>query len=197
MRALPVAPRNERTAVGDRLRAIRHTRQMTIDQLAQATGLSKGFISRVERDQTSPSVSTLVQLCDVLNVQVGDLFHEPESQFVAADLAPLINLGGNLTEEHLLTPRSENRVQVIRSSIRPGDRGNGGADLYTINTDIETLHVISGRIAFRLNHEVWEMDQGDTITFSGREPHNWEVLDVERGAELLWVLSPAPWSGSS
>jgi len=196
MRALPVAPRNERTAVGDRLRAIRRNRQMTIDQLAQATGLSKGFISRVERDQTSPSVSTLVQLCDVLNVQVGDLFHEPESQFVPADRAPVINLGGQGTEEHLLTPRAERRLQVIRSTIRPGDHGNGGAELYTINSEVETLHVISGRIAFRLNHELWEMAPGDSITFSGREPHNWEVLD-DQGAELLWVLTPAPWSGSS
>jgi transcriptional regulator with XRE-family HTH domain len=194
MRPLPVSPRSERVAIGSRFRAFREARQLTLDQLATASGLSKSFISRIERDQTSPSVATLLQLCDVLNVDVGDLFRAPESQFVPASKAPPINFGGIHVDEHLLTPRTERRLQAIRTVIHPGQHGSGGTELYTINAEVETLHVICGAIRFRLNHATWEMRQGDSITFSGREPHTWESLDPSLTTELLWVLVPAPWS---
>lgn len=194
MRPVPITPRGERTAIGGRLRALRQARRMTIEQLAETTGLSKGFISRVERDLTSPSVATLLQLCEVLNAEVGDLFREPDSQFVAAGKAAPINLGGTDVVERLLTPRSERRLQVIRSVVPAGAHGTGGQEPYTINTEVETLHVVEGVVAFRLNNGTWELREGDSITFSGREPHTWEVLDPGADTVLLWVLVPAPWS---
>ncbi|WP_369792948.1 helix-turn-helix domain-containing protein [Kocuria sp. ZOR0020] len=47
---------------------------MTVEQLAAAAELSKGFVSRVERDLTSPSVDALVRLCRALRVEVGEVF---------------------------------------------------------------------------------------------------------------------------
>lgn len=194
MRALPISPRNDRRAIGNRIRAARHASQMTIEQLSEATKLSKGFISRVERDQTSPSVSTLVQICEVLHIPVGDLFHEPDSYFVSAQEAPSINLGGEKVDERLLSPRSERRVQVISTVVNPGDNGSGGDALYTVNSELEVLHVLSGTIHFNLNGAMWELSAGDSLTFSGREPHTWKVLDTSAETRLMWVLSPAPWS---
>ena len=46
------------------------------------TGLTKGFLSRVERDMTSPSVASLITLCDVLSISVGSLFEAPDVQVV-------------------------------------------------------------------------------------------------------------------
>jgi transcriptional regulator with XRE-family HTH domain len=79
MKALPVEPSNVPVAIGSRIRAARQSQRLTIEQVADATGLTKGFLSRVERDLTSPSVASLVTLCQVLSISIGDLFAAPET----------------------------------------------------------------------------------------------------------------------
>ena len=63
-------------------------------------------------------------------------------------------------------------------------------------TGVEVLHVISGVVTVRFADRSVHLDAGDALTFPGREPHTWQV-DEEHGAEVCWVLSPAPWSGSA
>lgn len=191
MRHMPLDPKRNRAAIGPRLRAARQARQLTIDEVAQISGLTKGFLSRVERDMTSPSVATLVTLCDVLSISVGSLFEEPDVQFVAAGTGPRLNLGGIRTDERLVSPRSEARLQVIRSTIHQG--GSGGEQLYSLAAEVDVLHVLNGHVTVRFTGEEWELGPGDTVTFNGQEPHSWSVPDGE-GAEVIWVLSPALWS---
>lgn len=194
VRPLPVEPRQKLSAIGNRLRDARKNRQMTIAQLAETTNLSKGFLSRVERDQTSPSVATLVNICDVLSVDIGDLFRESEARLVTASQAPAINLGGTKVSEVLLTPRTETRLQVVRSTVLPGDHATGGAELYTLNADVEVLHILSGDVEVLFSDISYSLHTGDTITLNGRDPHSWRTL-TDTGAELLWVISPSSAAG--
>jgi len=180
--------------IGAKLRSSRVAQGLTLAQVAEAGGLSKGFLSRVERDETSLSVATLVQLCQVLSLSVGDLFAEPDIQRVAAADAPAINLGGTAVREALRSARGESRVQLIRSWLAPG--AHGGTDLYTINCDVEVLHVLSGAVTVRFSDRSVRLDTGDALTFPGRQPHSWFAED-DAPAQLCWVLVPAPWSGSA
>jgi transcriptional regulator with XRE-family HTH domain len=180
--------------MGAKLRSARTAQGMSLAQVAQTTGLSKGFLSRVERDETSPSVATLVQLCQVLSLPVGALFAEPDVQHVAFAAAPRINLGGVHADERLMSPRGEQRVQLLRSELAPD--AHGGPDLYTINCEVEVLHVVSGAVRVRFADRSVAVNAGDALTFPGREPHTWEVV-AGRAAVVMWVLVPAPWSGSA
>lgn len=191
MRAVPIELTGTYPAIGSRLRASRSKQQMTIEDVARASGLTKGFISRVERDIVSPSVASLLVLCDVLSLEVGSLFAAPDTFFVRAGTGLRMNLGGVGSEERLLTPRREARVQVIRSKIDPS--GHGGEELYSLAAEIDVLHVLSGSVTVRFASEDVQVDPGDTFTFDGREPHSWQVTS-ESGAELLWILAPALWS---
>ena len=179
--------------IGAKLRASRTAQRLTIEQLAVATGLTKGFISRVERDDTMPSVPTLVQLCQALSLPIGSLFAEPEVQLIELDSAPHINMGGRGANERLVTPRSEQRFQMLRTSLEPS--ASGGTELYTVNCEVESLHVISGRVDLVFADRGVSLKDGDTLTFPGHLPHTWETH--EQGAELIWVLAPAAWSGSN
>ncbi|QIK64070.1 helix-turn-helix domain-containing protein [Leucobacter viscericola] len=179
--------------IGAKLRTARNSQRLTLEQLATATGLTKGFISRIERDDTLPSVPTLVQLCQALSLPIGSLFEEPNIQRIALADAPHINMGGELVDERLVTPRSVDEVQVIRSSLKP--HATGGDTLYTVNCTLEVLHVISGRLTLVLVGREEELLAGDTITFPGPTPHTWRT-DSE-GAEITWTLVPAAWSGSA
>ena len=188
MKALPVEPSNVSVAIGSRIRAARESQRMTIEQVAEAAGLSKGFLSRVERDESSPSVASLVSLCQVLSLPIGDLFATPETHLTRATEAPRISLGGEGIVERLLTARSERRLQIIQAEIEP--RGTGESDLYAVDCDVDVLHVVRGRVELIMTNDRYELSAGDTLTFPGREPHTW-VNPTDDPATLLWVLVPA------
>lgn len=188
MKALPIEPSNAPLAIGSRIRAARQGQRLTIEQVAESTGLTKGFLSRVERDLTSPSVASLVTLCQVLAVPIGDLFVDPETYLTRRGEGPRVSLGGEGIREELLTPRHERRLQIIRAVIEP--RGHGESELYAVDCDVDVMHVVSGRIAVMFASERYELDAGDTLTFPGREPHTW-ANETDEGAVVVWTLVPA------
>lgn len=188
MKVLPVEPSNAPLAIGAKIRAARQAQRMTIEQVAESTGLTKGFLSRVERDLTSPSVASLVTLCQVLSLSIGDLFAQPDTHLVRLAEAPRISLGGEGIVERLLTARSEQRLQVIRAVVEP--RGTGEAELYSVDCEVEVLHVVSGSFVLVLANERLELEAGDSVTFPGREPHSW-INPADEEAVVLWVLVPA------
>ena len=125
MRPLPVSPTNA-VRIGSRLRAARKAHGYTLDQLASASGLTKGFLSRVERDETSPSVASLLTLCEVMSIDVGSLFSAPDVALVRRNDAPAINLGGTGVTEQLMTPRGQSRPPA-RSTPRSSPGGTAAA----------------------------------------------------------------------
>lgn len=195
MRPVPVSPTNAEVRIGAKLRAARQASGLTLDQLASASGLTKGFLSRVERDETSPSVASLITLCQVMSIDVGSLFSAAEVELVSRDTAPSINLGGTDVSERLMTPRGQSRLQLIHTTAQPG--GTGGSELYTINCELEVVYVLKGAVDLRFPDHTQHLRAGDALTFPGREPHTWTNSSQTRVAELIWVLIPAPWSGSS
>lgn len=194
MRPLPVSPTNE-VRIGSKLRAARKANGYTLEQLAAASGLTKGFLSRIERDETSPSVASLITLCEVMSIEVGSLFTAPDVALVRRNDAPTINLGGSGVSEKLMTPRGQAKLQLVHSSIEPG--GMGGTDLYTINCEVEVLYVLKGAVELILADGSRKLGAGDALTFAGGEPHSWVNSSQTRPAEVIWVLVPAPWSGSA
>ncbi|MDQ0279019.1 transcriptional regulator with XRE-family HTH domain [Arthrobacter silviterrae] len=192
MKALPVEPSSAPVAIGSRIRAARQSQRLTIEHVADATGLTKGFLSRVERDLTSPSVASLVTLCQVLSISIGDLFAVPETHLTLRGEGPRISLGGEGIVERLLTARSERRLQVLSSTIAPFGRGE--SELYAVDCDVDVLHIISGELTLILTQDSYDLKAGDTLSFPGREPHTWENRTAEP-VEALFILVPAA-SGS-
>jgi transcriptional regulator with XRE-family HTH domain len=195
MRPLPVSPTNNEVRIGAKLRAARQTHGLTLDQLAAAAGLTKGFLSRVERDETSPSVASLITLCEVMSLDIGSLFTASDATLVRRDTAPAINLGGAGVSEQLMTPRRESRLQFVHTIAEPG--GTGGTDFYTINCQVEVVYVVKGAVEVLFPDRRQKLVAGDALTFAGNEPHTWRNTSGSRTAELIWVLVPAPWSGSA
>jgi transcriptional regulator with XRE-family HTH domain len=195
MRPLPVSPTSDGARLGARLRAARRARGYTLEQLATAAGLTKGFLSRAERDETSLSVASLITLCEVMSINPGSLFSAPDVDVIRRDRAPAINLGGTGVSEKLMTPRGQPRLQVVHTTAEPN--ATGGPDLYTINCEIEVAYVLDGTVDIVFADRRERLTAGDALTLRGSEPHTWENPSSSRGAEIIWVLSPAPWSGSA
>lgn len=197
----PVSQGLERSlaGLGDRLRNAREARRLTLEEVADQASLTKGYISKVERNQATPSVAVLLKLCGTLGLSIGDLF-DPEAgqDLIRFDNRVPINFGGAGLVEALLTPTHERRLQVIHSTINPG--GGSGQELYSLPSDVEFAYVVAGRVLLTVGdrHEV--LSPGDAITFSPSEAHSFQNDDDHNPAEILWVFSPAlpaRWEASS
>lgn len=180
---------NSDVKIGARIREARQRRGMSLEQVAHETRLSKGFISQVERNLTSVSVASLVNICNAIGLHVGSLFEPAQRHLIRHDDRPRINFGGENVAEFILTPTSQTQIQVIQSHIGP--RGGSGEEPYSLNGEAEFVHVVNGELEITVHGDTYLLRTGDSLTFSPRDPHNWRNPS---GAEtvVLWVLAPSP-----
>lgn len=174
--------------IGDRLRQARLARRLTLAELAEASGLTKGFISKLERDRANTSVAALIRICDALGIRPGELFDAPSGQVVRRDAYPPINFGGNDMTEYLLTPRGERRIQAILSIVRPG--GGSGQEAYELPVDVEFALVLDGSLEVDVDGETVTLGTGDALTFPANNTHAFRN-HTRQAARVLWVFSPA------
>ena len=113
-------------------------------EVAEQAGLTKGFVSKLERDLANVSVASLIRLCDALGVAVGSLFQAPKGEVVRRDDRPPINFGGKKMAEYLLTPSGEKRMQAILSDIEPG--GGSGKEPHSLPADVEFVFILAGQL---------------------------------------------------
>lgn len=175
---------------GGLLRERRRSLNLTLHDISEKTGLTKGFLSDIERDKTSPSVASLVSLCDALNLPVGDLFATTRNVLVRAAERQPIKFGGIGVSDHLLTPSHGVRMQAIWSEIAPG--GTGGEQLYSLRSEEELVLVISGDLALNIEGEETILHVGDSITFDPRLPHSFRNPSQEAGTTAVFIMTPPP-----
>ncbi|MGH3357315.1 MAG: helix-turn-helix domain-containing protein [Nocardioidaceae bacterium] len=175
--------------IGARLRQARAAQRLTLAQLADASGLTKGFISKLERDQANTSVASLIRICGALGIQPGELFDVPSGQVVRRDAYPSINFGGDEMSEYLLTPRGERRLQAILSEIRPG--GGSGDEAYGLPVDVEFALVLDGDLEIEVDGEIIALGTGDALTFPSASQHSFRNPMTAGVTRVLWVFSPA------
>ena len=158
-------------------------------EVAEQSGLTKGFVSKLERDLANVSVASLIRLCAALDISAGSLFQPSRGEVIRHDAYPPINFGGSGVREYLLTPSGEKRIQAILSDIEPG--GGSGAEPYSLPADVEFVFVLAGQLEITVAGQLVALDQGDAFTFPGSTGHTFRVPAGTRPARVLWVFSPA------
>src|SRR5205814_10645480 len=110
--------------LGKKIRDLRLRRGMTVQQLAEASGLSKGFISQVENDRTSPSLATLRDLARALEPSVAYLVVEEEQvlHVVRVSERRQVAVGGNTSRVELLSAWPKRNVELLIAELPPGLR---------------------------------------------------------------------------
>jgi transcriptional regulator with XRE-family HTH domain len=175
--------------IGRRLRAVRQDRGLSLAQVADAAGLSRGFLSQVELGDASASVSSLVRLAAALGIEVTSLFEKAASPLVRhSELEPSM-LGGEGVVDYILTPADERRAQLLETHLEPG--GFADTEMWTRGGELVICHVESGTLELRLEDERHVLAAGDTITFDPKRPHTWRNPSRRYKARVLWVDVPA------
>lgn len=169
---------------GPRLRAIRHSRGLTLTLVADRADVTKGFLSLLERGKTRVSVPTLLRICQAMGVSIGTVFVYPEAPILQGG-TPL-QMGGVDISEFLMTPEDEALIQVMRTILKPGG-GSGGA--YSLEATTIFVTVLRGTLSLTVDSEEMILNAGDSTTFAAPLQHEWNNPG-ESEAEVLWVIAP-------
>ena len=160
--------------VATNLRHMRKTRGMSLDELAQASGVSRAALSQIETCKTNPTVGVLWKVAVGLGVPFAELIAEPRSGVVVLrrqDAQVLRSVDGKL-ESRPLTPAGASplvELYELRLSARSLHRSEPHAPGTT-----ELLVVLSGQVRIVLDDEVHELGAGDSIAFPADRPHTYE-----------------------
>jgi ribosome-binding protein aMBF1 (putative translation factor) len=148
---------------------------LTVGQLADRTGISKGMLSKIENAQTSPSVSTLERLSSALDMPVTSLFRglaeERDAVFVKAGTGPEIVRKGTRaghTYQLLGTLRGPyKRVEPLLVSLVES------TEVFPLfqHPGVEMLYMLEGVMEYSYGREHYRMEKGDTLQFEGDIPH--------------------------
>jgi transcriptional regulator with XRE-family HTH domain len=173
--------------IGERIRNLRQLSSLTQEELAERAGLTKGFISQVERDRTSISLDSLVQILDALDENISDFFLDTKEKDIVyrkEDRVEIEKKGVNKFE--LLIPGSTNKkMEAVMMTLKPGEK-----------TEIEEPHegeemgfILGGRIEIQLGKKAHRAKKGECFYFPAERDH--ALTNVgSREAVLLWITSP-------
>jgi transcriptional regulator with XRE-family HTH domain len=157
--------------VGKRIRALREQRGLSLRALAEQSSLSINAISRMERGETSPTVSSLHSLATALNVPITDFFqHEPKASTVLVkhnqrvvyqqEGVQIESLGIGLRHQQL-----EPFIIVVQPS--------SGSD-FVVHEGQELVFCLTGRITYYVGAETYHLTEGDSLLFEATQPHRFK-----------------------
>jgi transcriptional regulator with XRE-family HTH domain len=176
--------------VGLKLRGLRQARGLSLEQVAQAVGVTKSFVSRLERDSVAPSVATLLRVCDAIGVRAGTLFDPPPTRLVRRGDGTPMDLGGQKMREYIISGDAQDHLMALWSEIDPG--GGSGDEPYTLRSTADLVHVLEGELEMNIDGVVYLMKPGDTLTFPPSLPHTWRNPSRTKRTKTIWVIVPPP-----
>jgi transcriptional regulator with XRE-family HTH domain len=171
--------------VGGQIKRRRRDRQLTLSQVAEATGLNVGYLSQVENDKASPSLETLASLAEALDVPIAWFLLETSSRprLVRRSERPRRQLQdgpGSLTQVDGGTARD---VAIFEGEMPVGQRTG-----FHAHPGDEHHIILSGKVRFTQGDVVVEAGPGDYVLLDGTLPHDAE--SIGRGAARLLIVYP-------
>jgi transcriptional regulator with XRE-family HTH domain len=171
-------------SIGERIKALRTEQGMTLAGLGEKVALSVGYLSQIERDKTTPSLSTLMDIAKVLNVGLRYFFEtEAEAAYVVradqgqADLAP----DSSTACLHLTPKVGSSKIEAYRVVLQP----HSSPEQLAPFAGEEFGFVLAGKLILSVGDEQFVLDAGDSIHYDALQPHCWHNAGNEP-CVLIW-----------
>lgn len=175
--------------IGKRLRRLRLQAGLTQEELANRADLTKGFISQLENDATSPSIATLKDILDALGATLEDFFKgasgERKVVFGREDRVVSGESEGGFTLTFLIPQAHRHEMEPVLVSLEPGKSEEPTAG----HEGEEFGYVLEGQVTLKLGDRVFKVKRGECFYFPASETH-WIANHGKRKATVLWVTCP-------
>ncbi len=176
--------------LGRHIRDARRNRGLTLEQLAERTGLSRSYLSNVERNVNSPTVGTLRTVLDAVGVSLTQLFRTVEGGRRALvrpdDRVEIVNTGDAAIRYELLNPDPAGRLEMLIMKVAPG--ASSGPVAHT-HAGEEVGFVVSGQLRYWVDDTCYDLHAGDAVNFEATRPHRYENVGDDE-AVSVWAITP-------
>ncbi len=175
--------------IGEKIKRLRMANDLTQEELARRTDLTKGYISQLERDLTSPSLATLCDILDVFGETLSDFFEEKAAQeavvYTGKDRKILASSTSDCRIELLVTASQKRDMEPVLVTLTPGARGPEDRPHH----GQEFGYVMEGTLSLAFGRNRHELSAGDCFYFSADKRHS-VVNSGPETARILWVVTP-------
>jgi len=174
--------------IGEKIKRLRTLNNLTQDELAKRCDLTKGFISQIERNLTSPSIATLMDILEALGTDIRNFFNEKIEEkivFTKDDIYDLIdeNLGYSIS--WLISNAQKNAMEPILITLQP----NSKTKIDEPHEGEEFGYILKGRINLHLGKQLYKIKSGESFYFKSNKTHYLEN-PYNKPASVLWISTP-------
>jgi transcriptional regulator with XRE-family HTH domain len=172
--------------LGQRIRELRMERSLSLAGLAARVGVTRSFLSSVERGVAYPSILVLRTIAAALEVPVFLLFTGRESSGVVVHRheRKIIKLPSAPVSYELISPDAQHRMEMIITYVRPG------AEPPAMSHDGEECAlVLRGHVMLTIGGIEYELNEGDSIYYNSGLPHTVRTVGDEE-AEIISAITP-------
>lgn len=181
------------TQIGAKIRQLRRRQGLTLEAVATKSGLTKGYLSKVERGLKSPPISTLSRIARALDLDMADFF-ERESNGSGCTLVRVnerrpISRDGTLfgySYEAVAHRRHHKIMEPFIITLTP----HATDQTIFSHPGEEMMFVLSGRMLFYFSDERHVCEEGDCVYFDSGVPHRGECLGDKAAKVLVVIYSP-------
>lgn len=172
--------------IGRKLKQLRIRNDLTLEELASRSELTKGFLSQVERNLTSPSVSTLEDILEALGTNLAMFFKESkEEQIVFHEEDFFVDEQEDYTIHWIIPNAQKNEMEPIYLTLHTGAK----SQMIDSHDGEEFGYVLSGHVTLVNGDKEYNLKKGETFYISGKYLHYLKNT-AKSDATILWVTTP-------
>ena len=172
--------------IGKKLRELRKQNDLTLEDLASRSELTKGFLSQVERNLTAPSIATLEDILEALGSNLSEFFHEEEEkQIVFGTDDFFVDEKEDYQVEWIIPNAQKNQMEPILMTLYPHKKSH----IQTSYTGEEFGYVLSGSIFLVDGETKTRIRAGSSFCLHPHETHY--LMNAGKShAKVLWISTP-------
>ncbi len=174
--------------IGEKIKRLRFKNGLTQEELADRCELTKGFISQMERDLTSPSIATLVDILESLGTNLQEFFNETLDEkvvFTKDDVFESENEDLNYILKWIIPNAQKNIMEPILMELGPSGRTK---EDYPHEGE-EFGYVMNGSILLHIGKDKYKVKKGESFYYKANSNHYIENTG-KTIAKVIWVSTP-------
>ena len=172
--------------IGKKIKELRTQNGLTLEELANRSELTKGFLSQLERDLTSPNIVALENILEALGTNLADFFQSSkEEQIVFHTQDFFENEQENYITQWIVPNAQKNKMEPILLTLKPGMKSFE----IKAHEGEEFGYVLKGHIVLVVGNKRLKVKSKETFYMSGKEGHYLENVSSTE-AKVLWVSTP-------
>jgi XRE family transcriptional regulator, regulator of sulfur utilization len=159
--------------IAKNLKAYRESKKLSLEKVAEVTGVSKTMIGQIERGESSPTITTIWKIANGLKISFTSLINnpQPDTKVISmSEVKTLVEDKGKYRLYPYFPFEDDRRFEVYSVEIEKG--GYLSADSHREGTE-EFLTIYDGELTVRVNEVEYTVEKGDSIRFKADRPHTY------------------------